>query len=86
MKPGTSLSEQLSITQKDFFVMEKRGSIMMGVPFPHALLIPQKATYEILDKKYVFVVDDQNTVHAREITIEARNGRHFCSARRTSTK
>jgi len=47
------------------------GSIMMGVPFPHALLIPQKATYEILDKKYVFVVDDQNTVHAREITIEA---------------
>ena len=33
------------------------------------MLIPQKATFEILDKKYVFVVDQDNTIQTREITI-----------------
>jgi membrane fusion protein (multidrug efflux system) len=45
------------------------GNIMMPVPLNQALIIPQKATFEILDKKYVFVVDEQNIVHSREITI-----------------
>jgi len=34
-------------------------------------LIPQKATFEVLDKKYVFVVDKNNTIQSREVTIEA---------------
>ncbi len=45
------------------------GSILMTVPLQNALLVPQKATFEILDKKYVFVVDQKNTVRSREITI-----------------
>ena len=45
------------------------GSILMAVPLKHALLIPQKATFEILEKKYVYVVDAKNIVHQREITI-----------------
>lgn len=45
------------------------GNILMPVTVKNALLIPQKATFEILDKKYVFVVDDNNVVHSREITI-----------------
>ncbi|MGI4820790.1 MAG: efflux RND transporter periplasmic adaptor subunit [Janthinobacterium lividum] len=45
------------------------GSILMSVPLKHALLIPQKATFEILEKKYVYVVDNKNVVHQREITI-----------------
>ena len=45
------------------------GSVIMAVPLKHALLIPQKATFEILEKKYVFVVDKNNVVHQREVNI-----------------
>jgi membrane fusion protein, multidrug efflux system len=45
------------------------GNILMPVTLNNAILIPQKATFEILDKKFVFVVDEQNVVHSREITI-----------------
>ena len=45
------------------------GSILMTVPLKHILLIPQKATFEILEKKYVYVVDKNNVVHQREINI-----------------
>ncbi len=47
------------------------GSILMQVPLEHALIIPQKATFQILDKTYVFVVDKENRVHQKEITIRA---------------
>jgi membrane fusion protein, multidrug efflux system len=47
------------------------GSILMAVPLKNALLVPQKATFEILEKKYVFVVDDNNVVRSREVTIGA---------------
>lgn len=47
------------------------GNIEMEVPIKNALIIPQKATFEILEKKYVFVVDGKNIVHQREITIAA---------------
>lgn len=46
------------------------GKILMTVPEKHALIIPQKATYEIQDKKYVFVVDKNNVVHSTNITIK----------------
>ncbi len=45
------------------------GKVMMLVPVVNALIIPQKATYEVQDKKYVFVVDKNNVVKTREITI-----------------
>ena len=41
----------------------------MTVPLKGALVIPQKATFEILEKKCVFVVDKTNVVHQREIGI-----------------
>ncbi|MDF2158648.1 efflux RND transporter periplasmic adaptor subunit [Algoriphagus sp. CAU 1675] len=47
------------------------GNIMMPVPLENALIIPQKATFEILDKKFVFVVDPDGVVHSREISILA---------------
>ena len=47
------------------------GSIRMPVPLKNALIIPQKATFEILEKKYVYVVDANNVIHAREVSIEA---------------
>lgn len=46
------------------------GAILMPVPLTDALLIPQKATYEVLDKKFVFTVDN-GTVRAKEIQVGA---------------
>lgn len=45
------------------------GSILMPIKLKNALLIPQKATFEVLEKKYVFVVKEDNTVEQREIQI-----------------
>lgn len=47
------------------------GKVLMTIPLNDALLIPQKATFEILDKKFVFVVDERNVVHSRPITVAA---------------
>jgi membrane fusion protein (multidrug efflux system) len=45
------------------------GKVQMTVPLRNALVIPQKATYEIQDKTYVFVVDKNGVVKSRSITI-----------------
>ncbi|MEO6953864.1 MAG: efflux RND transporter periplasmic adaptor subunit [Polyangia bacterium] len=45
------------------------GKVIMTTPLKDALLIPQKATYEIMDKKYVFVVGKDGVAHARQIVI-----------------
>jgi membrane fusion protein (multidrug efflux system) len=47
------------------------GSILMKTPFKKALIIPQKATFEVLDKRYVFVVDSSNRVSQREVQVTA---------------
>ncbi|MFI8606471.1 efflux RND transporter periplasmic adaptor subunit [Cellulophaga baltica] len=47
------------------------GSILMKVPFKDVLIIPQKSTFEVLDKKYVFVVDKDNIVRQRLIHVAA---------------
>lgn len=47
------------------------GNVVMVVPLKNALIIPQKATFEILEKKYVFVVGKDNVARQREITIRA---------------
>ncbi|HSF52289.1 MAG TPA: efflux RND transporter periplasmic adaptor subunit [Algoriphagus sp.] len=45
------------------------GNILMPVAVKDALIIPQKATFEILDKKYVFVVGEDNILESRQITV-----------------
>ncbi|KAA9349417.1 efflux RND transporter periplasmic adaptor subunit [Larkinella humicola] len=47
------------------------GNIQMTLPLKNALIIPQKATFEVLDKKYVYVVDKEGKIRSREITIAA---------------
>jgi membrane fusion protein (multidrug efflux system) len=47
------------------------GNILMRVPLKNALLIPQKSTFEVLDKKYVYVIDAEHKVRSREITVSA---------------
>ena len=45
------------------------GKVQMTMPVHNALIIPQKATYEIQDQKYVFVVDKNGTVKSRNIKV-----------------
>jgi len=45
------------------------GTVLMTIPLKNALLIPQKATFEILDKLYVFVIDKNGVVKQREIVV-----------------
>ena len=47
------------------------GNVQIKQPVKNAMLIPQKATFEVLEKKYVYVVDKDNVVKSREITIAA---------------
>lgn len=47
------------------------GKVRMTVPLTHAMIIPQKATYEIQDKKYAFVVDDKGIIHSKNIIVSS---------------
>jgi membrane fusion protein, multidrug efflux system len=46
------------------------GSVLIHRTFKNALVIPQRATFEILDKQFVFVVDKSGVVHQREIVVQ----------------
>jgi len=48
------------------------GKVLMTVPLKNALVIPQKATYELQDKIYVFVVDKDDKVSSRNIIIKSK--------------
>ncbi|WP_286753362.1 efflux RND transporter periplasmic adaptor subunit [Sphingobacterium sp. UBA2480] len=47
------------------------GNIVITSPYYNALMIPQKATFEELEKKYVYVITKDNKVKAREIKVAA---------------
>ncbi len=45
---------------------------MLTKKYENALIIPQKATFEVLDKKFVYVLDAKNVIHDREIKVLAQ--------------
>lgn len=45
------------------------GKIQMTLPLKNALIIPQKATYEIQDQKYVFVIDKNGVAKSKNIKV-----------------
>jgi membrane fusion protein (multidrug efflux system) len=45
------------------------GKVLMTSPLKNALLLPQKATFDVMDKKFVFVIDKEGVVRARSITV-----------------
>ena len=47
------------------------GKILMTSPLKNALVIPQKATFDVLDRKFVYVVDEKGVVHSKPITVAA---------------
>jgi membrane fusion protein (multidrug efflux system) len=46
------------------------GTVLISRVQNDAVVIPQKATFEVLAKRYVYVVDEDNVAHQREINIE----------------
>lgn len=48
------------------------GKVRLVVPIKNAMLIPQKATFEIQDKIYVYVVGKDNKVKAKNISVKEK--------------
>lgn len=54
------------------------GSILIPVKTDSAIIVPQKATYELQDLRYVYVLNDSNVATSRQITINPVNdGKNF---------
>lgn len=49
------------------------GQVLIPNIHNNAILIPQSATFEIQDMKFVYVVNDSSIVHSRPITIDTQN-------------
>lgn len=49
------------------------GTILVPTHTKDAIMVPQKATYDIQNKKFVYVVGNGNTVAPREITVLPQN-------------
>ncbi len=45
------------------------GTVILSEPLKSALVVPQKATFEVLDKKFVYVVDADHKVQTRQIEV-----------------
>ncbi len=45
------------------------GTVLIRRTLPNALVIPQRATFEVREKRYVYVVDKDDVAHRREIVI-----------------
>ncbi len=48
------------------------GKVQLTVTIKDALIIPQKATFELQDKIFIYVVDEKNTIKSRLITIKQK--------------
>jgi len=46
------------------------GNILISRVKKDAVVIPQRATFQVLDKRYVYVIDDEHVAHQREITVQ----------------
>jgi membrane fusion protein (multidrug efflux system) len=46
------------------------GTVLISRVQADAIVIPQRATFEVLSKRYVYVVDEEDVAHQREIAIE----------------
>lgn len=47
------------------------GNILMSVPMQAAVIVPQKATFEIMDKRYIYTIDKDKKVHLTPIVVSA---------------
>ena len=69
-RPGTSPSGRISRTRTACLRHGQTGTILIHRTLKNALVIPQRATFEILDKRYVWVVGEDDVAHQTLITIK----------------
>ena len=48
----------------------QRGTVLISRVLKDAIVIPQRATFKVLGKRYVYVVDKEDVAHLREIVIQ----------------
>jgi RND family efflux transporter MFP subunit len=53
------------------------GRVRLTNVVPNALLVPQKAVFEIQDKSYVYVLDSNNVAHTRSFVPGTRTGGNY---------
>lgn len=54
------------------------GQVLLPNTYTNSLIVPQNATFEVQDMKFIFVVNDSNIVHQRPIKISEHNdGKNF---------
>lgn len=46
------------------------GNVLLSKTLENALVIPQKASFEVVDKRFVYVVNEKGLIDAREIVVE----------------
>jgi len=46
------------------------GNVLIQEMLKDVMVIPQRATFEVLEKQFVFVVDDEGKLHQREIVVQ----------------
>lgn len=53
------------------------GKIRLGLQLPNQMIVPQAATQEMQDKVFVFLVDHQNKISKKLITISGKSGTNY---------
>lgn len=53
------------------------GTLELPMHYEHVLMVPQKATFDIQNKKMIYLVDSQDIVHATNITVKAVAGNNY---------
>lgn len=48
----------------------QRGSVIISRVKNNAIVVPQQATFEVDQKRYVYVVDKNNVAHQREVIVQ----------------
>jgi len=46
------------------------GTVLIHRTLTNAIVIPQRATFEVLDKRYVYVVGEDEVVHQRDVAVQ----------------
>ncbi|HSQ54234.1 MAG TPA: efflux RND transporter periplasmic adaptor subunit [Gemmata sp.] len=57
------------------------GSVLIRETLKNALVIPQGATFELRDKRYVYVVGKDGVVHPREVVVQSETDHLFVIAK-----
>lgn len=66
---GTILLKAIFPNQKKWLRTGQSGNVVIPITIPDAILIPKAATYEMLNKIMVVLVDENNTTSSKEISV-----------------